>query len=181
VCVALLVILVEQYIMPAAMNSMDPLEGLALGEIKPDYLINELEVAHSPSWLHRLIIISISINVLNGVIIIIIIIIIIKMMLSTQHGVDKTETTFPVCDLQLVRRATVSIKWREYLRCVTSDWFVGRLLERVLKLSVPVLYFWLVMFYMFFHLWMNILAELLCFGDREFYKDWSVKPESIEA
>jgi len=78
VCVALLVILVEQYIMPAAMNSMDPLEGLAL----------------------------------------------------------------------------------------------GRLLERVLKLSLPVLYFWLVMFYMFFHLWMNILAELLCFGDREFYKDW---------
>ncbi|URE46423.1 O-acyltransferase [Musa troglodytarum] len=31
-------------------------------------------------------------------------------------------------------------------------------LERVLKLSVPTL--------------LNILAELLCFGDREFYKDW---------
>ena len=34
------------------------------------------------------------------------------------------------------------------------------------------LYFWLVMFYMFFHLWMNILGELLRFGDREFYRDW---------
>ncbi|KAI3906459.1 hypothetical protein MKX01_029074 [Papaver californicum] len=44
--------------------------------------------------------------------------------------------------------------------------------ERVLKLSVPTLYVWLCMFYCFFHLWLNILAELLCFGDREFYKDW---------
>ncbi|PKA56445.1 Diacylglycerol O-acyltransferase 1 [Apostasia shenzhenica] len=45
-------------------------------------------------------------------------------------------------------------------------------IERVLKLSVPVLYVWLCMFYGFFHLWLNILAELLHFGDREFYKDW---------
>ncbi|XP_008793203.1 diacylglycerol O-acyltransferase 1-2-like [Phoenix dactylifera] len=45
-------------------------------------------------------------------------------------------------------------------------------IERVLKLSVPTLYVWLCMFYCFFHLWLNILAELLCFGDREFYKDW---------
>ncbi|XP_054806968.1 diacylglycerol O-acyltransferase 1A-like isoform X1 [Prosopis cineraria] len=45
-------------------------------------------------------------------------------------------------------------------------------LERVLKLSVPNLYVWLCMFYCFFHLWLNILAELLRFGDREFYKDW---------
>ncbi|KAJ7979320.1 O-acyltransferase [Quillaja saponaria] len=44
--------------------------------------------------------------------------------------------------------------------------------ERVLKLSVPNLYVWLCMFYCFFHLWLNILAELLRFGDREFYKDW---------
>ncbi|KAA0061484.1 diacylglycerol O-acyltransferase 1 [Cucumis melo var. makuwa] len=44
--------------------------------------------------------------------------------------------------------------------------------ERILKLSVPNLYVWLCMFYCFFHLWLNILAELLCFGDREFYKDW---------
>ncbi|KAF8393596.1 hypothetical protein HHK36_021840 [Tetracentron sinense] len=45
-------------------------------------------------------------------------------------------------------------------------------IERVLKLSVPTLYVWLCMFYCLFHLWLNILAELLCFGDREFYKDW---------
>ncbi|XP_051131822.1 diacylglycerol O-acyltransferase 1A [Andrographis paniculata] len=45
-------------------------------------------------------------------------------------------------------------------------------IERVLKLSVPNLYVWLCMFYSFFHLWLNILAEILRFGDREFYKDW---------
>ncbi|XP_019443014.1 PREDICTED: diacylglycerol O-acyltransferase 1-like isoform X2 [Lupinus angustifolius] len=45
-------------------------------------------------------------------------------------------------------------------------------IERILKLSVPNLYVWFCMFYCFFHLWLNILAELLRFGDREFYKDW---------
>ncbi|PIA64273.1 hypothetical protein AQUCO_00100033v1 [Aquilegia coerulea] len=45
-------------------------------------------------------------------------------------------------------------------------------IERVLKLSVPTIYVWLCMFYCLFHLWLNILAELLRFGDREFYKDW---------
>jgi len=45
-------------------------------------------------------------------------------------------------------------------------------IERMLKLSIPVLYFWLCLFYCFFHLWMNIVAELVRFGDREFYKDW---------
>ncbi|KAH9327011.1 hypothetical protein KI387_007189, partial [Taxus chinensis] len=44
--------------------------------------------------------------------------------------------------------------------------------ERVLKLSIPTLYVWLCMFYCFFHLWLNIVAELVQFGDREFYKDW---------
>ncbi|CAL0330296.1 unnamed protein product [Lupinus luteus] len=45
-------------------------------------------------------------------------------------------------------------------------------MERILKLSIPNLYVWFCMFYCFFHLWLNILAELLRFGDREFYKDW---------
>lgn len=46
------------------------------------------------------------------------------------------------------------------------------LVERILKLSLPVLYAWLIMFYIFFHLWLNILAEAMRFGDREFYLDW---------
>ncbi|EES17849.1 hypothetical protein BDA96_09G077000 [Sorghum bicolor] len=44
--------------------------------------------------------------------------------------------------------------------------------ETVLKLSLPNVYLWLCMFYCLFHLWLNILAEILRFGDREFYKDW---------
>nr|QNL10710.1 acyl-CoA: diacylglycerol acyltransferase [Haematococcus lacustris] len=50
------------------------------------------------------------------------------------------------------------------------DWL--HIVERVLKLALPNMYCWLVMFYCVFHLWLNILAELLRFGDREFYKDW---------
>ena len=50
------------------------------------------------------------------------------------------------------------------------DWM--RMAERVLKLSIPTLYFWLAMFYALFDLWLNILAEWTRFGDREFYKDW---------
>ncbi|KAH7444121.1 hypothetical protein KP509_02G065400 [Ceratopteris richardii] len=45
-------------------------------------------------------------------------------------------------------------------------------IERVLKLSIPTLYVWLCIFYTLFHLWLNIIAELTYFGDREFYKDW---------
>ncbi|EEQ97453.1 sterol o-acyltransferase, putative, partial [Perkinsus marinus ATCC 50983] len=44
--------------------------------------------------------------------------------------------------------------------------------ERILKLAVPNLYLWLLMFFTLFHTWMNILAELTRFGDREFYLDW---------
>lgn len=46
------------------------------------------------------------------------------------------------------------------------------IVERLLKLSIPNTYVWLWSFYWFFHLWMNLLAELTRFGDREFYKDW---------
>eukprot|EP01122_Echinamoeba_exundans_P010990 TRINITY_DN422_c0_g1_i3.p1 TRINITY_DN422_c0_g1~~TRINITY_DN422_c0_g1_i3.p1 ORF type:complete len:375 (+),score=51.26 TRINITY_DN422_c0_g1_i3:579-1703(+) len=49
---------------------------------------------------------------------------------------------------------------------------VPGIIERVMKLSIPGLYVWLIMFYTFFHLWLNILAELLRFGYRQFYMDW---------
>jgi len=45
-----------------------------------------------------------------------------------------------------------------------------RFLEQVLRLSVPNVANWLALFYLFFHLWLNILAEVLRFGDRVFYK-----------
>ena len=46
------------------------------------------------------------------------------------------------------------------------------IVERLLKLSIPNTYVWLWGFYLFFHLWLNVLAEFTRFGDREFYKDW---------
>jgi len=46
------------------------------------------------------------------------------------------------------------------------------IIERLLKLAVPTLYGWLIIFYGLFHVWLNILAEITHFGDREFYKDW---------
>lgn len=46
------------------------------------------------------------------------------------------------------------------------------LLERFLKLSIPILYIWLLMFAELFHCWLNILAEVTRFADRKFYLDW---------
>lgn len=48
----------------------------------------------------------------------------------------------------------------------------SRLLERLLKLSLPNLYLWLIMFHALFHSWLNVLGELTRFGDRGFYSDW---------
>jgi len=53
---------------------------------------------------------------------------------------------------------------------VHSD--VPRIIERLLKLAVPVTYCWLTGFYAFFHVWLNLLGELTRFGDRLFYKAW---------
>lgn len=44
--------------------------------------------------------------------------------------------------------------------------------EYLLKLAIASTYIWLLVFYSYFHLFFNILAELLKFGDRVFYKDW---------
>lgn len=47
-----------------------------------------------------------------------------------------------------------------------------RMFERLLKLSIPNHLMWLIFFYWFFHSVLNVLAELLRFADREFYRDW---------
>lgn len=53
-----------------------------------------------------------------------------------------------------------------------QDGDVLAVMERWLKLSIPNTYVWLLVFYFYFHLWLNLLAELTRFGDRMFYKDW---------
>lgn len=52
------------------------------------------------------------------------------------------------------------------------DMEMSRVLERLLKLAVPNHLIWLIFFYWGFHSCLNVSAELLKFGDREFYKDW---------
>lgn len=46
------------------------------------------------------------------------------------------------------------------------------ILERMLKLAVPNTLIWLLFFYGFFHCYLNLVAEVLRFGDRCFYLDW---------
>ncbi|XP_030644888.1 diacylglycerol O-acyltransferase 1a [Chanos chanos] len=53
-----------------------------------------------------------------------------------------------------------------------QDMDFGRMVERLLKLAVPNHLIWLIFFYWFFHSTMNFIAELMQFGDREFYRDW---------
>ena len=45
-----------------------------------------------------------------------------------------------------------------------------RIAERVLKLAIPSLYVWLLIFAGLFHVALNLCAEVTLFGDREFYK-----------
>jgi len=47
-----------------------------------------------------------------------------------------------------------------------------RIFQRVLKLAIPSLCCWLVFFYGYFHAYLNLVGELLRFGDRGFYKAW---------
>jgi diacylglycerol O-acyltransferase-1 len=44
--------------------------------------------------------------------------------------------------------------------------------EYGMRLSIANTYCWLLMFYSYFHLYLNLWAEILRFGDRVFYKDW---------
>ncbi|KAL7639769.1 UNVERIFIED_CONTAM: hypothetical protein RMT77_009179 [Armadillidium vulgare] len=44
--------------------------------------------------------------------------------------------------------------------------------ERILKLAIPNHLLWLIWFYSFFHSFLNMMGEVLRFGDRNFYQDW---------
>jgi len=56
------------------------------------------------------------------------------------------------------------------------DMDLARGLERLMKLAIPNHLIWLLSFYAFFHSGLNIVAELLKFGDRTFYRDWWNSP-----
>jgi len=49
---------------------------------------------------------------------------------------------------------------------------VIHILEGVMKIAVPNFIIWLLGFYAIFHVYLNILGEITCFADRQFYRDW---------
>uniref|UniRef100_A0A0N4ZTJ7 Diacylglycerol O-acyltransferase 1 n=1 Tax=Parastrongyloides trichosuri TaxID=131310 RepID=A0A0N4ZTJ7_PARTI len=53
-----------------------------------------------------------------------------------------------------------------------SEMNIYKMTERVLKLAIPNLLLWLLMFYIIFHSFLNLVAEILRFADREFYRDF---------
>lgn len=86
-----------------------------------------------------------------------------QLVMLVQHGMACTDYTFSASWQYIEPTIRNSMKPMREL-----NWVI--IVERVLKLAIPTLYVWLVMFYTLFHVWLNILAELLRFGDREFYK-----------
>jgi diacylglycerol O-acyltransferase-1 len=92
---------------------------------------------------------------------------------------------------------TPSIRWRYLLKMIFSFTFFVVMMDfmveqyifpitqsssrysdrmgdftKLLKLTIPNITVWLLMFAAFFHCWLNIMAEVLRFGDRYFYADW---------
>lgn len=76
----------------------------------------------------------------------------------STHAYQRQPTRAPL--LPCLHSTPARLSQMDYLRVV----------ERVLKLALPSTYAWLLCFYALFHLWLNVLAELTRFGDREFYK-----------
>eukprot|EP00891_Asterochloris_glomerata_P004592 jgi/Astpho2/4592/Aster-x0205 len=70
--------------------------------------------------------------------------------------------------------ATTMINACKQMTQVDKSWgsFVRVFLERILKLALPTLGGFLVIFVAQFHLLLNLIAELLGFADREFYLAW---------
>ena len=69
----------------------------------------------------------------------------------------------------------IVLTYKQYIRPVliqsnTGTITISQMLENVLVLSIPNTYIWLLGFYFYFHLYLNLFAELTRFGDRVFYR-----------
>ncbi|SOV74025.1 diacylglycerol O-acyltransferase [Plasmodium sp. gorilla clade G3] len=95
------------------------------------------------------------INVAKHIFEVILLIVMIK-IISDQYMFITVENTFTMKEFT---SAHFSVK-------------ITHIIERMLKVSIPTLYIWLIGFLIVFHHWCNILAEITRFGDRLFYKDW---------
>jgi hypothetical protein len=54
----------------------------------------------------------------------------------------------------------------------SKDMFIGHVILKFLFNSVPGIFVFSMIYVGFFHSYMNLLAEILCFADRKFYSDW---------
>jgi len=50
--------------------------------------------------------------------------------------------------------------------------FIFEAMRYIIQLAGPMAISWLLGFYIAFHLFLNIVAEITRFGDRNFYNDW---------
>lgn len=57
-------------------------------------------------------------------------------------------------------------------KTMTTSQLTIHLAERIMKLSIPNIFVWLLAFVAIFHHWLNILGEITRFADRKFYSDW---------
>jgi diacylglycerol O-acyltransferase 1 len=53
-----------------------------------------------------------------------------------------------------------------------GSYTASMLFDYWLKLAIANTYLWLLLFYGYFHLYLNLFGEFLRFGDRVFYRDW---------
>ncbi|XP_015223643.2 diacylglycerol O-acyltransferase 1-like isoform X1 [Lepisosteus oculatus] len=56
--------------------------------------------------------------------------------------------------------------------CTFTNMDTTAKIEHLMELVAPNHFLWLILFYLLSHSCLNFIAELLCFGDREFYGDW---------
>uniref|UniRef100_A0A674PA33 O-acyltransferase n=1 Tax=Takifugu rubripes TaxID=31033 RepID=A0A674PA33_TAKRU len=72
----------------------------------------------------------------------------------------------------LLRRLCEMLFFTQVLVALAQQWMVPIIRSSMKPLEVPNHLLWLMFFYWFFHSSMNFTAELLRFGDRQFYNDW---------
>jgi diacylglycerol O-acyltransferase-1 len=79
---------------------------------------------------------------------------------------------FVICSLQYCLSQQWILPILRTLDRPLNQYSILENVERLLRLSLPNHLIWLLLFYVYFHSTLNLLAELLCFGDRLFYRDW---------
>jgi len=79
---------------------------------------------------------------------------------------------FVICSLQYCLSQQWILPILRTLDRPLNEYTLLENIERLLRLALPNHLIWLLLFYVYFHSTLNLLAELLCFGDRLFYRDW---------